>query len=338
MNSLSCASRCPLGRGKSVADGAQTGARRRSKVPLLATVALILVVGSLAGWGVAKFMTAPAGPGANIDLPKSAALVEKPTTGKDVARAPNASPSPVAASPGVTVDSYAPDAVLDLKDWKQGKQLSGYFDSVALNGVILAKTATPTLNAASDILMLSGWAGEINVGIRYPFVVASVCGDIVAHAAVREERPDVAKAVHPNLTVSGWRMRVAAASIPTCEDSSIRVWGVAPGQTRLILPLNGRFSLNVSPRISSVSEAAPLEHPAPLTREMMPQVVSLALKVTANTLNIRRCGDAECAITGKFRKGVWPVVKMDQSADWLLVATPERAGWVARKYVQVEER
>ena len=321
-----------------MADGEQPGARRRSKSPLLVTVALILVVGSLAGWGVAKYMTASTGPGANIDLPKSVDLVEKPTTGKAVATAPNASPPPVTAPPGVVVDSYAPDAVLDIKEWKQGKQFSGYFDSVALNGVVLAKNALPTLSATNDILTLSGWAGEINVGIRYPFVVASICRNIVAHAAVTGARSDVAKAVHPNLTVSGWRIQIAAASIPTCADSTIRVWGVAPGRTRLILPLNGRFSVKAGSVLSDASKAAPLEYAVPLTLEVMPPVASLTLKVTANTLNIRRCGDAKCAITGKFRKGAWPVVKMDESADWLLVATPERAGWVARKYVQVEEK
>lgn len=321
-----------------MADAEQPGARRRSKTPLLATVALILVVGSLAGWGVAKFMTAPVESGANIDLPKSVDLVKKTATVEAGDAASKESAAPVAAPPSVLVDSYAPDGFLDLNDWKQGKQLSGYFDSVSLNGVILANNASPTLTDSNDILTLNGWAGEVNVGIRYPFVLASVCGVIVGHSAVTGERMDVAKTVHPNLTVSGWRMRIAAASLPTCEDSTIRVWGVAPGPTRLILPLNGRFSIKYDPVLSNASETALMRFAAPLTLEMMPPVVSLTLKVTANTLNIRRCGAAKCAITGKIRKGVWPVVKMDESVDWLLIATPDRAGWVARKFVLVEEK
>jgi hypothetical protein len=42
-------------------------------------------------------------------------------------------------------------------------------------------------------------------------------------------------------------------------------------------------------------------------------------------------------IIGKFRKGEWTVVKMDESTGWLLVVTLERVGWVARQFVQIDD-
>ncbi|MBL4720554.1 MAG: hypothetical protein JKY20_05435 [Alphaproteobacteria bacterium] len=322
--------------------------RRRSKTPLFATLGLILVVGSVVGWGVAKFMTLPEEPGASLELPRDAKLhpanEDKANDGTKSSlknTAPTAPQSEIKKPQKVSVDSYEPRAGNELSNWKAGKQLSGYFDSVVLGGAVLAKNVSPKL-AESDILILSGWAGDVSVGVRYPYVIASACGVVFGHSTVSGTRADVAKAVHPNLTQSGWRMRVAATSIPDCENRAIRIWGVAPGKSRLILPLNGLFSVksgSVVPLQTSKKPVLPnLQYAEPLSSDNLAALTSLIVTVRANTLNMRRCGDAKCAITGKIRKGDWPVVKMDESADWLLIAAPDRAGWVARRFVQIGDQ
>lgn len=315
---------------------ASVGPRRRSRAPLAVTLGLILVVGSLVGWGVAKFLIFQNDQGTNIALPKTGELPKKAEKTPDPTPLNAVQPLP---SP-VPVDSYAADAAYDITQWTKGDEFSGYIDAASVNGVALPKGGLPRF-APGDVIVLSGWTGEVNVGIRLPYVMASVCDKVVGHAPVSGHRPDVAKAVHPNLIASGWRMRIALASLPNCEDRSLRVWGVVPGQARLILPLNGHVPMAApdsgpGPATNPGKNKTPeFQNSQPLMTQDITPLKSLTLMVKADTLNIRACGDATCSITGKFRKGEWTVVKMDESKDWLLVATPERAGWVARRFVQI---
>jgi hypothetical protein len=316
-------------------DSPRVGRRRRTKAPLAVTLGLILVVGSVVGWGAAKFLIYQDDSGTNVALPKTGKL--KSRTNKTSVPAQQ---DPALTLPhAVAVDSYTVDTMYDLAHWTQGNQYSGYIDVANVNGVALPKDGSYKF-ALQDVIEMKGWAGEIKVGIKLPYVIASVCGKIVGHAPVSTLRPDVAKAVHRNLDVSGWRLRIASDSLPNCANRALRVWGVAPGQTRLVLPLNGHVPISApvqaaSP-VSNEAKAINFENPDPLTVKKMTPLRSLTLMVKARQLNIRTCGDAKCPITGKFRKGEWTVVKMDESAGWLLVATPERAGWVARQFVQID--
>lgn len=318
-------------------DAAGVGPRRRSKTPLAATLCVILLVGSAVGWGVAKFLILQDEQGTNIEIPKTGKLLKKPE--KTPEAEPPKSVQPIPAP--IPVDSYASDKAYSITQWIQGDQFSGYIDEARINGAPLPKDGLRPF-APGDVIELAGWTGEVHVGIRLPYVIASACDTIIGHAPVSGNRPDVAKAVHPNLSVSGWRMRIAPQLLPNCEDRTLRVWGVVPGLTRLILPLNGHVPTSTSapgpePTLEQNKTGAPeFAYSQPLMAQDMKPLRSFTLMVKAKTLNIRACGDAKCLVTGKFRKGEWTVVKMDESKDWLLVATPDRAGWVARKFVQID--
>ena len=188
----------------------------------------------------------------------------------------------------------------------------------------------------NGLLTVSGWAGDRSIGVRYPYVLISACGKVVAHVAVNLARPDVAKIIHVNLGQSGWRAQIALRHLPDCGNLQLRAWGVAPGDSGLILPLNGQFALSVVPAAESkalVASAAPPLRPA----DMKP-LSPVGLKVTANVLNIRRCAGVDCAIVGRLAKGEWTVLTLDDSKGWLLFAMPERAGWVSKRYVGFSAR
>jgi hypothetical protein len=305
-------------------------------VPLAATLCVILLVGSAAGWGVARFLIYQDEQGTNIDIPKTGKLLKKPEMAREVKSPKSVQPVPAP----ILVDSYASAQAYSITEWVRGDQFSGYIDEAQVNGVALPKDGSHLFDPG-DVIELAGWAGEVHIGIRLPYVIASVCDTVVGHTPVSDPRPDVAKAIHPNLGVSGWRMRIASQFLPVCENRALRVWGVTPGLTRLILPLNGHVPISApdrgaEPTLEQNKNGAPeFDHPQPLMTQDMEALRPLTLMVKAERLNIRACGDAKCRITGKFRKGEWSVVKMDENKDWLLVATPERAGWVARRFVQI---
>ncbi|MBT5107127.1 MAG: SH3 domain-containing protein [Rhodospirillaceae bacterium] len=321
-------------------DAADVGPRRRSKTPLAATLCVILLVGSAVGWGVARFLIFQDEQGTNIDIPKTGKLLKKPEMAPEAKPTKSVQPIPAPISAPIPVDSYASDKAYDITQWVRGDQFSGYIDEARINGAPLPKDGSRPF-APGEVIELAGWTGEVNVGIRLPYVIASACDTVVGHAPVSGNRSDVAKAVHRNLSISGWRMRIASDSLPDCENRTLRVWGIVPGTSRLILPLNSHVPIpapgqGADPTLDRKNiDAAKFDNPQPLMAQDMKPLLSLTLMVTAKALNIRACGDAKCAITGKFRKGEWTVVKLDETENWLLVATRERSGWVSRKYVQI---
>lgn len=269
-------------------DGAEL--RRRRKVTLAVTLGLILVIGSVVGWGAAKFLINLEDQGPSVTLPETGKHKKK--TNQTTGSKRNA-PAQM-GSHTLPVDSYAPDAIYDIAQWSQGEQYSGYIDAVFVNGVPIPKDGSYQF-APRDGIEMKGWTGEVKVGIKLPYVIASACGKIVGHARVTGPHPDVAKAVHGNLTVSGWRLRIASNSLPNCANWALRVWGVAPGRTRLVLPLNSHLSIS-GPVWAAVPESnagkiAKFENPDPLTVKKMMPLRSLALTVKAKQLNMRSCGD-----------------------------------------------
>ena len=269
-------------------DGAEL--RRRTKVTLAVTLGFILVIGSVVGWGAAKFLINLEDHEPSVTLPETGKLKKK--TNQTTGSKRNAPAQ--TGSYTLPVDSYAPDAIYDIAQWSQGEQYSGYIDAVFVNGVPLPKDGSYQFSPR-DVIAMKGWTGEVKVGIKLPYVIASACGKIVGHARVTGPHPDVAKAVHRNLTVSGWRFRIASNSLPNCANWALRVWGVAPGRTRLVLPLNSHLSIS-GPVWAAVPESnagkiVKFENPDPLTVKKMMPLRSLTLTVKAKQLNMRSCGD-----------------------------------------------
>lgn len=260
------------------------------KVTFAVTLGFILVIGSVVGWGAAKFLIDLEDQGPSVTLPETGKLKKKTnqTTGsKQNAPAPTCSYT-------LPVDSYGPDAIYDIAQWSQGEQYSGYIDAVLVNGVPLPKDGSHQC-APWDVIEMKGWPGEVWVGIKLPYVIVPACGKIVGNARVTGPRPDLAKAVHRNLTVSGWRLRIATNFLPNCANWALRVWGVALGWTRLVLPLNSYLPILAPVRAavpeSNVGKTVTFENPDLLTVMNMLPLRSLTLMVTAKKLNMRSCGD-----------------------------------------------
>lgn len=317
---------------------------------------MIVVVGATVGWLAAKYFTGrvvesesvevrlpPTGGEQRAATPSTAdariaARPEERSTGAPPGKPAAATPPPAALSN--TVASYPLNLSYALSQWSLGKSPSGFFDSAKLNGRVVTTGGASTPVARDTLIELSGWTGDGSVGVRYPYVLISSCGKIVAHAEVNQARPDVAKAVHVNLGQSGWRARIALRHLPGCENLELRAWGVAPGDSRLILPLNGQLALSVFvPSVAQATDNGVVSSAAPPLRPAdMKPLPPVRLNVTANVLNIRRCAGVSCAIVGKLAKGEWTVLTLDETDSWLLVATPDRAGWVSKRYVGVSGR
>ncbi len=314
------------------------GARRRrhrSRLPLIAAVAAIVAVGGTTGWLAAKYFTGRISQLQSVEVQLPPADVDQGGVKQRPDQSIVTKLPPTA--PLKTVASYPPDLSYVLSQWSAGMNLAGHIDRAKLGDRVLAANGAIGSVDRDKVIALSGWAGDESVGVRYPYVLISACGKVVAHAAVNLARPDVAKAVHANLGQSGWRAQIALRHLPDCKNLKLSAWGVPPGDSRWIFPLNGQLALSIAPagkvtEKSLVTSAAPPLRPA----DMKP-LAPVQLTVKANILNLRRCAGADCAIVGKLAKGEWTVMTLGDSNGWLLIATPDRAGWVSKRYVGVSQ-
>ncbi len=170
-------------------------------------------------------------------------------------------------APLKTVASYPPNLSYVLSQWTAGMNLAGHIDRAKLGDRVLTTSGAIKSVDRDKVIALSGWAGDESVGVRYPYVLISACGKVVAHAAVNLARPDVAKAVHVNLGQSGWRAQIALRHLPDCKNLKLSAWGVPPGDSRWIFPLNGQLALSIAPtgKVTEkflVTSAAPPLRPA----------------------------------------------------------------------------
>jgi hypothetical protein len=146
-------------------DGAEF--RRRTKVTLAVTLGLILVIGSVVGWGAAECLINLEDQGPSVTLPETGKLKKK--TNQTTGSKRNAPAQ--TGSYTLPVDSYAPDAIYDIAQWSQGEQYSGYIDAVFVNGVPLPMDGSYQF-APRDVIEMKGWTGEVKVGIKLPYVIA----------------------------------------------------------------------------------------------------------------------------------------------------------------------
>ena len=101
-----------------------------------------------------------------------------------------------------------------------------------------------------------------------------------------------------------------------------------------IEPLNGRVAIG-GEAVARDDTVTFVPSSLVLKPDDMAPLATEKLTVVAKVLNMRRCGDADCAVTGRLEKGVWNVIKVDDKDDWLLVALPDRAGWVSKQFVEM---
>jgi hypothetical protein len=251
--------------------------------------------------------------GATAEAPPRVAPRQKPQAPATAARAPQM----------VALGSFAATDQSELASWGLLDVPSGYVD-----GAILARTGA-TLDPkatlqADDQIDIFGWVGDAAFGLPFRDVILSMCGKAVGRARVGEARPDVARAVHPNLGRAGWRTRVSVAHLPRCPDAVLKAWGVVPGAPTLV-PLNG------GPVLALPSPGAP---PPPGAPPLQPKDIAAPklgpIAIIAANAELRHCGSTDCRVAHYAPAGTYQGYVADEAGDWGLVVFGERVGWLPR--------
>ncbi|MDA0786968.1 MAG: hypothetical protein O3B37_11835, partial [Proteobacteria bacterium] len=203
---------------------------------------------------------------------------------------------------------------------------AGHFDKLVLvDGFPLGDAAVSTI----DILVARGWAGDTGLGMRLSDVLLARCNRIIGRAKVTLDRPDVAKAVHPNLVRSGWEAQLLAGHLPSCGDDDLSAWAVIPGSPALLISLVGRHAVTVdrvgAPAVSNVSaqsEIRPETYGAPAKE---------TFEILASRANLRRCGSTTCPVTAQIDRGTHSGVLLDDDGEWSLLGFDNGQGWLFNK-------
>lgn len=233
------------------------------------------------------------------------------------------------AKPLVLVDSFAPAEQDALLTWPIVQTSVGHFDVLRIASLPPNGGPVP----ADTLMAAQGWAGDSGLGLRFTDVLLTRCSRVIARAQVTLDRPDVAKAVHPNLLRSGWVAQIYAGDLPSCADDRISAWAVISGAPARLAPLIGSHEVEVASggnneprRVSAQENLNPDEYPSPPFQ---------AIEVRASRANLRRCGSTACPVVAKVDRGIWEGQILDRIDDWSLVAFEGRAGWIFDELYQV---
>jgi|GEM_PF-1095637 len=250
---------------------------------------------------------------------------------EDIETRPRADP-PSEREERVIVDTVVPGDAYALESWSAERTAVGWFDSLTRKNAASPPGSTLPLEP-NDIVVAQGWVGDGTLGMRFPYVLLTTCGVVVATVTVDRERPDVAKAVHPHLTRSGWQATLLAGDLPRCGSMTLQAYGVAPAR-RLIFPLSGEFQLALldgeAPHSSQVEHRGVLIGPEDIP--LAPR--STVLSVKPSRLELRQCGDSKCSVVGSLPIGEHAVSVLDRSPGWVLIFSERGAGWVSSHLAQ----
>jgi hypothetical protein len=241
------------------------------------------------------------------------------------------SPAKMPVLPETPVDSLGVAEQYDILKWNLVGFRSGNVDAVHSERGDPPVKGRLTL-AKGGHVVLAGWAGHPAYGMRFRDVLFSLCGQVIGRAAVRGERPDVAKAVHINLNQSGWRATLATDLIPRCDAQVLQAWGVAPIGFN-VFPLTGKTEIVFADRAGP-----PVAHYLPEAKLLTPAQNAPAkltsIDVSATNLRLRKCGDAKCNVVGRIAKGSHQGYVLESVADWSLIQVGELVGWGYGKYLK----
>lgn len=240
----------------------------------------------------------------------------------DVPRVTAAVP-PAEVPSAVPVDSYPASDRYPVRGWEIISDSAGFIDAVSVDG--RAVPAGETLSATDgSFIELAGWAGQTGLGMRFSQVLLTVCDDVIGAVAVGDERPDVARTVHPNLLRSGWHARLYAGDFPSCKAPVLRAYG-RPAIGRTVRPLEGAWPVEVR-ATGTAGRSTIIHEPDGLRPETAPAVDWRMLRAVPDTLNLRRCGDEACAVVGRVSGSVVGAV-VERSENWLLLQSAAGSGW-----------
>jgi hypothetical protein len=244
-----------------------------------------------------------------------------------------APPAPATPPPvEISIDSIAAALSYPIADWQIATAEAGWFDAFESQSVAVPPGSSVRV-APATVVVARGWAGDQALGTRLPFVLLTACETVVASVRVDLPRPDVARAVHPNLEQSGWQANLFVDDLPQCDPMILRAYAVGPAG-RIVFPLAGEFALKPSPAQTTAPftlrrAAAPLQ-PADIPET--PQIAGLSIR-TARA-NLRRCGDPSCPVVGSLATGEHQAAVLDEAREWLLISAGGTAGWIARRFVE----
>ncbi len=316
---------------------------RRPRLPLTRTgqgalaAIVVVVAGGLVWLGLAPQERAPAPTARNIVLSKGSPSEAGPPPAQHPAAGPSsAAPSPAtpAPPPPMAVSSVSAAQTYPLSDWSLATVPSGFVDGVRLKGAYLNRDVARHL-VPIDVLTVTGWAGDRALGIRFPKVALSLCGRVVASTVVGVPRPDVAKAVHPNLAKAGWSARLLVGQLPRCKDETLAGWGVAPFGG-VLFPLSGAWRLDLPPAVPLPPSVrvAPHKLVRPADIPVDPKTVRIQVK---GEVNVRRCGSTTCKVVGQLARGSHLAGLLDQADGWALIVVPKGvSGWLAERVIAME--
>lgn len=278
------------------------------------------------GGPAAIVSSAPAAvaPAAPVAAPASApaAPVPAPASSPPQIQVPGRAPLP----PGFPFASFLPAAQYPAAEWRKVDVGTGFVDAatIAATGAKLAGiTPGPT-----DMIDLAGWAGDGTLGMRMKDVVLSMCGKIVGHIPIGLPRPDVAKAVHPNLAPSGWQGRLYVGYLPRCPGAALQVLAITPGTTT-VMPVGDPIPISL-PAETKLPADAPKGALVFTPRSVVPAKFG-PVDVLYDNVELRRCGANDCAVVGQLGKARHEAIVAEETQDgWVLLILRDKAGWLPR--------
>ncbi|WP_147385699.1 SH3 domain-containing protein [Oleomonas cavernae] len=249
----------------------------------------------------------------------AASTIEQSRAGLDLVLAPPQQPAPaVASGPLVAVDSRAGDNTYPIWLW-----------TISNGGAV---GAIDKSHVEGGVVTLSGWAGDINLGLRMSDVLLVACDRVVASVPVSGTRADIARK-HPNLPAAGWSARLALADLAPCDHPVVSAYATALFGSAAF-PLSGE----VEPGDALLSaEALRLDRPtAELRTPRTAQAPIREVEVGGQGIALRRCGKRECAVVARLPAGHQRLLILDDQAGWILVAQSSgTAGWAPASALKV---
>jgi hypothetical protein len=225
----------------------------------------------------------------------------------------------------LAVSSFMPAAQYPAAEWRGVEMQTGFVDniSIASKGGALGDAKL----MSTDTLEIVGWTGDTVLGLRFKDVLFSMCGKIIGHTKVGLSRPDVVKAVHPNLLPSGWRGRLYVGYLPQCPNPTLQVLAVVPGSmtvTAVGAPITLKLPAPEKPS-AAVPKGAPLFTPKNVSAARFTSV-----DVLPDNAELRRCGASDCPTVGQIPKGRYQAYAAEEADGWMLLILRDKAGWLPR--------